>query len=238
MSKTSFFEKRFLVNGYQLAAKEWHPDTSIKVIALHGWLDNANSFDELASRLPQCHIIALDSPGHGLSDHKQQQATYNIWDDLLDVLAVADDLGWQQFHLMGHSRGAIMSVLLASSMPERVSSLLLLDGVFPPAFDIKKSPELLADFLKGCRNPDNKMPSYSTLDAAIQARLKVTTMSEKAAQKIVERGVKEVNGVFTWVADPKLRLASAIKLSAEHIDAMMSAINVPVLVLLARNGFV
>ncbi|WP_339669815.1 alpha/beta hydrolase [Dasania marina] len=238
MSTVQEQEQRFHVNGYQLAAKEWHAGAAIKVIALHGWLDNANSFDELAARLPQCHIIALDSPGHGYSDHKQAQATYNIWDDLLDILAVADALGWQQFHVMGHSRGGIMSVLLAAAMPERVQSLLLLDGVFPPKFDLQKSPQLLADFLKGYRKPDKKMPSYNTIDEAVQARLKAADMSEAAAQKIVERGVKKVAGLYTWVADPRLRMASAIKLSHEHVDAMMKAISMPALVLLAERGFV
>ena len=233
-----FSEKRFQVNAYQLAAKEWHAGAEIKIIALHGWLDNANSFDALAPLLPQCHIVALDAPGHGYSDHKQQQGTYNIWDDLLDILAVADEMGWEQFHLLGHSRGAIMSVLLAAAMPERVASMILLDGVFPPKFDIAKSPELLADFLKGYRNPNNKMPSYTTLEAAVEARLKVTDMSETAVRKIVERGVKEVGGKFQWVADPKLRLASAIKLSDEHVDAFVKAINLPNLALLAEKGLV
>ena len=231
-------EQRFHVNAYQLAAKEWHASAAVKVIALHGWLDNANSFDELAARLPQCHIVALDSPGHGFSDHKQQQATYNIWDDLLDILAVADALGWQQFHLMGHSRGAIMSVLLAAAMPERVQSLLMLDGIFPPKFDLQNSPKLLADFLNGYRKPNKKMPSYNSLEDAIKARLKAADMSEAAVQKIVERGVKKVAGKYTWVADPKLRLASAIRLSPEHTDAMMKAITMPALLLLAEQGFV
>ena len=45
------------------------------IIALHGWLDNAASFIELAALLNQYYIIALDFPGHGLTviNHDQKQ---------------------------------------------------------------------------------------------------------------------------------------------------------------------
>ena len=76
-------ERIFNVNSYQLAAREWQPEAGIKVIACHGWLDNAASFDFLAPLLSACHVVALDMPGHGLSDHKSAQANYNIWDDLI-----------------------------------------------------------------------------------------------------------------------------------------------------------
>ena len=40
-------ERKFAVNGYHLAAREWHAGATHRVIACHGWLDNAASFDVL-----------------------------------------------------------------------------------------------------------------------------------------------------------------------------------------------
>ena len=232
-------EKRFFVNGYQLAAKEWNPQASIKVIALHGWLDNAASFDDLAQLLPACHIIALDMPGHGFSDHKQEQATYNIWDDLRDILAVADVMGWEQFHLLSHSRGAIMSVLLAAAMPERISSMFLLDAIFPPPFDINKSHVMLGEFLKGYGSVTKKnRPHYAAIDDAVAARCKVTQMSEPAARKIVERGLQKDKDGYAWVTDSRLMISSAFKLSDTHIDVMVNSVKCPCTVLFANDGFV
>ncbi|MGH8027673.1 MAG: alpha/beta fold hydrolase, partial [Pseudoxanthomonas sp.] len=36
-----------------------------KVLALHGWLDNAASFLPLAAYLPGVDLVMLDLPGHG-----------------------------------------------------------------------------------------------------------------------------------------------------------------------------
>ena len=231
-------EKRFSVNGYQLAAKEWHCGAPRKVLALHGWLDNAASFDALAPILEDCHVVALDMPGHGQSDHKSPQASYNLWDDLLDVLAVADQLEWDQFILLGHSRGALMSTLLAGAMPERLSHVILLDAVWPQAVEPAQGPKQLGKFLRDNRSVHKKrLPSYDSIDDAVAARCRgFLPMSEASARLIVERGIKEQEGVFRWTNDPRLSNASAFKMTNEHNQAFMAAISMPALLLMAEQG--
>ncbi|MGD8323921.1 MAG: alpha/beta fold hydrolase, partial [Gammaproteobacteria bacterium] len=102
-------ERTFDVPGLSLAAREWGTAGELPVIALHGWLDNAGSFDLLAPQLSGVHLIALDCAGHGLSGHRSPDATYNVWQDVPDVFAVASRLGWDRFTLLGHSRGAAIA---------------------------------------------------------------------------------------------------------------------------------
>jgi pimeloyl-ACP methyl ester carboxylesterase len=233
----SAVERRFAIGGYHLAAKEWHPQAEYKIIACHGWLDNAASFDVLAPLLPSCHIVALDMPGHGYSDHKPAQASYNIWDDLLDILAVADQLGWQNFYLLGHSRGAIMSMLLASALPERIDGVVMLDAILPPAAVVEDSPKQLGQYLRQQRTiADKRSARYNSADEAVAARCKAAGMCRDSAQKIVERGLVSIGEGFGWRSDPRLTTASAFKLTDGHNQAFIKALTCPYLLLLAEQG--
>ena len=55
--------RTFESNGVQLAAKEWGNPEGKPIIALHGWLDNANSFDKMLPFLEGMHVIAVDMAG-------------------------------------------------------------------------------------------------------------------------------------------------------------------------------
>ena len=50
------------------------------------------------------------------------------------------------------------------------------------------------------------------------------------------RNLRSHNDGFTWTTDPRLRGASAVKLGAEQVDAVLGALSMPTLLLLARQG--
>jgi pimeloyl-ACP methyl ester carboxylesterase len=225
------------VGGVTLAAKRWR-NGDTPVIALHGWLDNAASFDRLAPLLENADVVALDLAGHGHSYHRTLQSAYNIWDDLPDILRAADQLGWQQFHLVGHSRGAIISAILTATMPERVLSSSLLDGFRPDPVAVADTFKQLTKFLHDHASAEIKLPTrYDTFERALQVRTRVSGMREDSAAVIVERGLKREGDEWLWRTDPRLQLASAIKLSAEQIQLMESIISQrPCKLWLAESG--
>ena len=61
------------------------------VLALHGWLDNANSFVPISSYFEAYHFIALDWPGHGHSDHRPSGCDYQQLDYVDDLHQLAQD---------------------------------------------------------------------------------------------------------------------------------------------------
>ena len=99
-------------NGLHIAGLAWGDPAAKPMLALHGWLDNAASFACLAPLLGEYYIVAVDLTGHGLSDKRSKDATYQIWDDLPQIASVLDQLGWERFDLVGHSRGAVIASLL------------------------------------------------------------------------------------------------------------------------------
>ena len=60
------------------------------ILAIHGWLDNCGSFAPLAPRLlpllrEDTRLIALDMPGHGLSERLPPGMSYTITDSLIVI---------------------------------------------------------------------------------------------------------------------------------------------------------
>ena len=64
-----------------------------RVLALHGWLDNAASFLPMAPYLRDFDLVALDLPGHGRSMHLPPGADYSFPGAIANVLDAADALG-------------------------------------------------------------------------------------------------------------------------------------------------
>src|SRR5690625_2156424 len=83
----------------------------VPVLAIHGWLDNACSFVPLGSLLSGMDVVAIDLPGHGLSAPRPDGTRYHIDDYVFDLIAIMDDLGWEQACLLGHSLGGAVCTL-------------------------------------------------------------------------------------------------------------------------------
>ena len=228
-------EHRFEHNGIVLAAREWGVPDGLPVLALHGWLDNCGSFAVLAPLLSGVRLIALDLAGHGLSGHRSADATYNIWQDVGDIHAVATQLEWDSFALLGHSRGAMVATLTAGTFPECITHLALLDSLVPQALPGAQIPgQLRRSILERDNRGQRPLKCYPTLAEATAVRVRGDSpLSPDAAPHIVARGVEAVAGGYCWRSDEKLKIASEIKLTPDIVAAFVRAIRCPVKLLLA-----
>ncbi|QEY18865.1 alpha/beta fold hydrolase [Cellvibrio sp. KY-GH-1] len=208
------------------------------MLALHGWLDNSASFFALAPQLNNLHIVAVDLAGHGRSEHRPGQMAYTPWDDINDLLAIADQLGWERFAFLGHSRGAIISTLTAGAFPERVLCLGLVEGLLPEPGLPEDAPVQLAKAIGGLRSQLQKSPSiYPDINVAIKARERgMFPLGYEAARALTERGVVAQGGGFSWSTDPRLLAPSILRLSREQLSAFVNNISAPVKLLLATEG--
>lgn len=231
-------ELTFDIEGLSFAAQEWGEPGMMPVLALHGWLDNSASFYALAPRLRHVHLVALDMAGHGQSSHRPGCAPYNLWEDVAEIFAVADQLQWGQFTLLGHSRGAIISMLAAGTFPQRISRLALVEGLLPEPSNVEEAPEQLARSILGLRKQNAKPLSvYKDMSTAIKARERgMFPLSHAAATALTERGVKPVAGGYQWSTDRRLLAPSAIKLTRAHVQAFITRITAPIKLILAEDG--
>lgn len=233
-----FEEIRLSLPHIEVAAHLYGPEDGQPVIALHGWLDNAATFSRVAPLLKGVRIVALDLPGHGHSDHRPAGAAYNIWDYAHDVLQTAEQFGWKRFSLLGHSMGAIVSVLLAGAMPDRIERLALIDGVIPYTGEADTAPQKLGESLQALLAVDDKRkPVYKSLEQAVAARMKgVGAVSHEAAERLALRGLMPVPGGYTWRTDARLMLPSPMRLSRVHALAFVHRVACPASLVLAEKG--
>ncbi|WP_194790965.1 alpha/beta fold hydrolase [Pseudomonas sp. UFMG81] len=231
-------EVRLALGHIELAAHLFGPADGLPVIALHGWLDNANSFARLAPQLKGLRIVALDLAGHGYSEHRPVGAGYALADYAHDILRVAEQLGWQRFGLLGHSLGAIISVQLAGALPERVSHLALIDGVIPPTIAEQDAAERLGMALQAQLRLEGKRKTvYRTLEEGVEARMKgMVAVSREAAELLAQRGLMPVPGGYSWRSDSRLTLPSPTRLNQAQAMAFVKRIACPACLVVAADG--
>jgi pimeloyl-ACP methyl ester carboxylesterase len=234
----TFEEVRLRLPHIELAAHLYGPEDGVPVIALHGWLDNAASFARLAPLLPGMRIVALDFAGHGHSDHRPPGGSYAIWDYAHDVLQVAEQFGWQRFSLLGHSMGAIVSVLLAAAMPERIERLALIDGLIPYTGEPDTAPQKLGEALQAQLALAGKSkPVYAEFARAVEARMRgIGAVSREAAELLAQRGLMPVPGGITWRTDNRLTLPSPLRLTHAHALAFVRSLQCPTKLVMAQQG--
>lgn len=231
-------ECKFEIDGMVIAGQMYGNPTGIPVLAMHGWLDNCASFEPLAKHLSNIQLLAIDMPGHGLSSHRPPDRPINIWDDLPLLLMLVDQLGWDQFAMIGHSRGAGIASLFSACFDERVSKLILLDGGAPVSTKPEDSVKQLAKATKAwTRRTTKRTPNYPTYDHALEARKRaVGAISEQAAILLLKRGLVENESGFGWRTDPLLTVPSMMMLTPEQSDQFTAQIDAPVCMVLAEGG--
>ncbi|XP_027628529.1 serine hydrolase-like protein 2 [Tupaia chinensis] len=136
-------ELKLAVPWGHIAAKAWGSRQGPPVLCLHGWLDNANSFDRLIPLLPQeFHYVAMDFGGHGLSSHYSPGIPYYYQNFVNEIRRVVATLKWNRFTLLGHSFGGTVGGMFSCVFPEMVDKLILLDAT-PFALDSNEVENVL-----------------------------------------------------------------------------------------------
>ncbi len=224
--------------GIRLAARSLGTAGGAPVLALHGWLDHADSFVPLARALDDCHVLALDLPGHGRSEHNPPGVPYLFVDLAARVVQTLDALGWARCTLLGHSLGGALAAVVAGTVPERIERLVLLDALGPLVEAPEHAPARLADALARERAlAARRERIYPSMDDARAAWDRARhAMAPAARAALFERAVRRTARGVGWAADPRLRLPSRLRLSEVQVQAFLRAISAPTLLVVPRAG--
>lgn len=97
----------------------------------HGLLNSIEVEDQLGTLgwqniSPGIQLVRYDARGHGKSQASYHSQDYHFRDLALDMLAIADSLGINQFIAGGGSLGSMTSIYAALECPERIKALVLM----------------------------------------------------------------------------------------------------------------
>lgn len=226
------------VCGLTLRGLQWE-GTGTPILALHGWLDNAASFATLAPELVGRPVVALDFPGHGHSDHIPPGGLYHFIDGVFVIHEIISALGWPSYILLGHSMGGATASLYATYARESLRALILIEGLGPLA---APATETHARFIKHldmrAMLGTKELPRYRSIDDAVRARTIATGIQGAVIRSVVERGLKDWEGGFTWRSDPRLTIPSPTRLTEDQIENLFGNLRVPTLHVTATKGIV
>ena len=227
------------IPGFSIACKTWGTPQKPAILALHGWLDNANSFDQIAELMQQdYYLIAIDLPGHGYSSHLPIGSNYHFIDSIFIIIQVINALQLDKVHLLGHSLGACIGSLVAGIAPQRISSLSLIEGLGPLTSPEETTLKQLSNFLSTLTRNTNKKPKgYTNFASAALARSEKGYVSFEIATKLCERGLVEKEGMYYWRHDKRLLSPSPLKMTQAQVLSCLKQIHAKTFLLWGSEGF-
>ncbi|MCU1356880.1 MAG: alpha/beta hydrolase [Acidimicrobiales bacterium] len=123
------------------------PEDGVPVLLLHGFPESSWAWRNVQPGLATAgfRTVAPDQRGYSPDARPTDAAAYAIEEVMADALGMADDLGWDSFHVVGHDWGGVVAWHLAGRHAARVRSLAAVSTPHPQAFLDAKSAGPQAD---------------------------------------------------------------------------------------------
>eukprot|EP01062_Namystynia_karyoxenos_P047556 TRINITY_DN3593_c0_g2_i1.p2 TRINITY_DN3593_c0_g2~~TRINITY_DN3593_c0_g2_i1.p2 ORF type:complete len:371 (+),score=105.07 TRINITY_DN3593_c0_g2_i1:74-1114(+) len=254
-----------LWDGAYIRGLRWAPESGAArrchVLALHGWVDNAMTWAEVAPVLSAagCEVAALDMPGHGRSSHPADGGGY-VRPELYAACAAeaARLLGWERYSLLGHSLGGGVVLGLASALPEVVPRVAAVEPGWVVRSDKAAAPALRNFVLRrlageggGERVPRSGFPSLGEAAAARQRAAGRwpggQTLSDEAALRLASRGCAHADsgaapegadhGPVRTTHDPRLHHSLPWYPTHAMVESVLRTVTSPALVVSGDKGW-
>jgi len=186
------------------------------LVLVHCWTCNLELWrDHIPELSKRARVVALDLPGHGLSDKPQTTYSMDFFADAIN--AVMKDAGVKHAVLVGHSMGTPVVRQFYRKYPQKTLGLVIVDGALRP-FGTKEQREQFAAPLRG--------PKYKEAGAQMFAAMSAT-LSDADKERIKT----------SFSNTPQYVLVSSMDAMGDDAIYTPDKINVPVLALLAKSPF-
>ncbi|CRM45429.1 Beta-ketoacyl-acyl-carrier-protein synthase I [Pseudomonas sp. 37 R 15] len=227
-----FMDRELLINGYRINVCQWGEDRQPAVLLIHGLLDQAYSWHDMALHLVAAgyRVIAPDLRGHGLSSHIEDGKGYQLVDYVSDITLLCDALALTQVHVVGHSLGSVLAALFANQNRQWVRTLFLLETFIPPTVDVLDMELQIAKELHHLRTTPSQPLIRSVAEAVQLIKMSYMTVSDSFARQLCERVLSgdDEHG-YRWRWDARLRSRVGLRFHGlrKHYVDLLNGISAP-----------
>lgn len=224
-------DRSVTANGLKLHYLDWGKRGKPVLLLLHGLRGHAHSWDDFSAAMCQkYHVLALDQRGRGDSDWAKD-GNYSTQAYVADLAGFCEALKLDSFILVGHSMGGRNSIAFASTYPEKLQKLFIVD--IGPTVDPRGANRIRQEIIDVPEEFDsfeavvaymNKQNRYAS-DAVLRRRLQYATR-------------ELANGKIGWRYDLAVREQMRKGTSTPPVDlwSMLPAITCPTVIVRAVDS--
>jgi len=126
-----------------------------KVVVLHGWFGDHRAYSGIFDHLDTAAFTYAFADIRGYGNSKNIAGEYTIGEAAGDMIALADTLGWSQFHAIGHSMTGKAVQKVAIDGGSRIKSVVALTPV--PAISLPLDDEAFNFFASACDRDESAL---------------------------------------------------------------------------------
>lgn len=197
--------REIAANGMSFQAREAAPEAGEPVILLHGFPETSHMWLPLLERLGAAgyHVLAPDQRGYSPGARPEGAQSYRYQDIASDVVALADAVGFERFHLVGHDWGAGAGWATVALYPERIQSWSALSvphiGAFGTAIRDDPDQQQRSTYITFFQEPGVAEAALSADDfAALKNVWSASSEEEKAEYLSIFRQPGALTGALNW----------------------------------------
>lgn len=227
------------IRGLRYNVRHWGAPDAPAFFLLHGWMDSSPSFQFLVEALRQeWHVIAPDWRGYGQSEWLGRPYWFPDYYGDLDALLQHYSPN-RAARLVGHSMGANIAAIYASARPARIAQVAMLDFLGLMATETENAPKQLGQWLDHLPGAPElrSYPDHASLQRRLQS-VNPRLTAEKAAWLAATLSRVRDDGRVEMACDPWHRVPSPVLYRIDDQMACWRAVEAPVLMVLADDGFV
>jgi pimeloyl-ACP methyl ester carboxylesterase len=192
------------------------------VLAVHGWFGSARGWGSLPDYLDGSRFTYAFMDLRGYGDRQQVGGEFTMAEAAADALALADELGWDRFSVIGHSMGGKAAHQILLQAPERVRKLVGLNAV--PATAVPMDAQGWALFSGAAAEPANRA---AIIDFTTGNKLTKTFINQVVRHSLEHSDVEAFGAYLrSWARDD---FSSSVKTDTVTPVRLIVGVNDPAL---------